>query len=497
MTRPLRAWIAFALCFLLGLLAMGWISREVVRLDRSEREAREQAAVEESVRLALWRMDSALTALVAQESSRPPSFYLSARESGATKGEGSRSEPPPAEGTPYVLIHFQLEDDGRLSSPQVPGKRLAAGGERLADDRKSTTGAAEPGAFPERLSRLRSLLSADSLWGTITLDEQTVQMGEQVTDVQEPADQQVAQQASSWQRQSLLNSQERRARAGNYQELNRMAQAQNGSEVSVPGGAVRVGWMKPVWFGEALVLARRVSVSGRSVIQGLWLDWPGVKSWLLPMISDLLPRADLSPAGPEPGDRETRRLAALPALLVPGPIASATSPPVVGWSPLAITLAIAWACVLLGAGAAAVLLRGVMALSERRGAFVSAVTHELRTPLTTFRMYTEMLSGGMVLEEEKRRSYLTTLAREAERLGHLVQNVLAYSRLERGRPGGALETVAIGDALARVARHLGERAEQAGMTLVIDDDPGTQAAKVRADISAVDQVLFNLVDNAC
>src|SRR5262249_46530790 len=116
---------------------------------------------------------------------------------------------------------------------------------------------------------------------------------------------------------------------------------------------------------------------------------------------------------------------------------------------------------------------------------------------TTFRMYTEMLSGGMVLEEEKRRSYLTTLAREAERLGHLVQNVLAYSRLEKGRPGGALETVALGDALSRVSRPLSERAEQAGMTLVLEESAGAQAAKVRADVSAVDQVLFNLVDNAC
>ena len=74
-------------------------------------------------------------------------------------------------------------------------------------------------------------------------------------------------------------------------------------------------------------------------------------------------------------------------------------------------------------------------LSERRGAFVSAVTHELRTPLTTLRMYTEMLADGMVPDEPRRRSYLQTLRAEADRLGHLVENVLAYSRLERNRRG--------------------------------------------------------------
>ncbi len=76
-----------------------------------------------------------------------------------------------------------------------------------------------------------------------------------------------------------------------------------------------------------------------------------------------------------------------------------------------------------------------MDLSERRRIFVSAVTHELRTPLTTFRLYTDMLADGMVSGEEKRRSYLERLRGEAQRLSHLVENVLFYARLESGRAG--------------------------------------------------------------
>ena len=86
----------------------------------------------------------------------------------------------------------------------------------------------------------------------------------------------------------------------------------------------------------------------------------------------------------------------------------------------------------------------MVALSERRGAFVSAVTHELRTPLTTFRMYAEMLAEGMVPSPEARQKYLETLRREADRLAHLVENVLQYARLERGRPGGRRENVTAG-----------------------------------------------------
>ena len=78
-------------------------------------------------------------------------------------------------------------------------------------------------------------------------------------------------------------------------------------------------------------------------------------------------------------------------------------------------------------------LGGALSLSERRGTFVSAVTHELRTPLTTFRLYTEMLDEGMVASGESQRNYMKTLRSEADRLGHLVENVLSFARLERGR----------------------------------------------------------------
>ena len=100
-----------------------------------------------------------------------------------------------------------------------------------------------------------------------------------------------------------------------------------------------------------------------------------------------------------------------------------------------------WGAVLFAVLAAAVLLHGVMTLSERRAAFVSSVTHELRTPLTTFRMYAEMLARGMVPDAERRQEYYETLQSESERLTLLVENVLAYARLERGRKPQAQDRV--------------------------------------------------------
>ncbi|MHC4180996.1 MAG: sensor histidine kinase, partial [Planctomycetota bacterium] len=157
----------------------------------------------------------------------------------------------------------------------------------------------------------------------------------------------------------------------------------------------------------------------------------------------------------------------------------------------------AWTCVLLAAIAVAALLLGVVRLSERRGAFVTAVTHELRTPLTTFQMYAEMLAEEMVPDAGQQKHYLKTLRAESVRLAHLVENVLCYARLERGRADGRLEAVSLDQLVRRIEGRLAGRAEHAGMQLVVEArDPAGQAP-VRTNVSAAEQILFNLVDNAC
>jgi len=254
------------------------------------------------------------------------------------------------------------------------------------------------------------------------------------------------------------------------------------------------GAMKPIWIGEELLLARRIAVNGKDYLQGCWLNWSEIRQWLLEEIEDLFPAASLERVEQPPGDSALRMLAALPVRLVPG---ESPSQPSGGLSPIRGSLIVAWACVVLAGAAVGALLFGAVSLSERRGAFVSAVTHELRTPLTTFRMYSEMLAEGMLKDEEKRRQYLRTLCVEADRLSHLVENVLSYARLERGRARGAVETVSLGAVADRAKARLADRARQAGMELVLSGDDEAEATQVRADLSAVEQILLNLVDNAC
>jgi signal transduction histidine kinase len=228
-------------------------------------------------------------------------------------------------------------------------------------------------------------------------------------------------------------------------------------------------------------------------VQVCWLDWPALRRCLLAGIADLLPAAQLVPVASGDGD-ETRRLAALPVRLQPG---ATTAPPPPADPSLRLPLAVAWGLALVALAASGALLFGMATLGERRAAFVSAVTHELRTPLTTFRMYSDMLLEGMVSSDEQRRQYLTTLSREAERQSHLVENVLAYSRLERGRYAGPSEEVTLEELHARVCESLAAHAAQSGMTLATSIPPGAVEVRLRVDRSAVERILFNLVDNAC
>ncbi len=68
---------ALPACLAVGAGGDGLDEPDGGRLDQAEAKARRQAAVEENVRLALWRMDSALAPLVAQESARPYFAYSS------------------------------------------------------------------------------------------------------------------------------------------------------------------------------------------------------------------------------------------------------------------------------------------------------------------------------------------------------------------------------------------------------------------------------------
>ncbi len=498
MSRPWHIWSLFSLCLAVVLAAVTWLSVTVIRLERAEATARRQAAIEDNVRLALWRADSALAPLIARESARPyfvySPFYPAERAytrmfSEITYGEVLVPSPLLAPVSPHILLHFQIDAAGAFSSPQAPTGNMRD----LAEPRYASHEAIEQAAA--RLAALTTRLERNALIAALPQEPPKLvnvalapgganDLSQQAQQAQAPGEQRRLQAARS--------QVELQARGRAMQNLGSFgANVWNDASWAPP---VPEGPLTPVWQNDLLLLARRVSVGGRQYIQGCWLDWPVIERWLAGEIVDLFPQARFEPVvGATAANGHL--LAALPVRFDTGPVplvAAATL------SPLYVFLGLAWLCVLLAAAAVVMLLFGTVSLSERRAAFVSAVTHELRTPLTTFRLYTDMLTEGMVRDEEQRHRYLKTLHAEAIRLAHLVENVLAYARLERGRAGAPIESLRVGDLLDQVRDRLTERAALAGMELIFEPVPGElENCCVRASAGAVEQILFNLVDNAC
>jgi signal transduction histidine kinase len=491
----------FGVCLVVLLAAMGWVSWTALRFERAQAEAQSKADFEENVRLALWRMDSTLSPLLVQESSRPyftyNSFYAAGRAYNPMfrelkSGEVLVPSPLLTQTSTNVLLHFQSGPEGVLTSPQVP-----LGNNRdLAESRYLSPAALNTAA--KRLSELQKLVTPKALnmacVTTLSREEamNNFYAGNNLS--QSPQSPGQILNAPVEQQQAARNSSELRARSQSYQQAATWNGQNRDLNSSFTQPNVAEGMIKPIWFGDALVLARRVSAEGKTYIQGCWLDWPNIQGWLLASVKDLLPQARLQPIRDPASDPQARLLASLPVKLLPGPAPMGQGS---GVSPIWFALGLAWACMLLAALAVAVLLHGAVSLSERRGAFVSAVTHELRTPLTTFKMYSEMLAEGMVQEESKRKQYLGTLCSEANRLSHLVENVLAYARLERGSARSRVEKISLEKLIERVRPRLVERAEQAGMQWVEDLDEKAVWNCVHVDVAAIEQILFNLVDNAC
>jgi K+-sensing histidine kinase KdpD len=107
-----------------------------------------------------------------------------------------------------------------------------------------------------------------------------------------------------------------------------------------------------------------------------------------------------------------------------------------------------------------------------------------------------MLADNIV-DASQQNEYAQTLKSESRRLGNLVENVLQYARLEKGRIVKADEVLLVGDFMNGIEPRLRDRAVHAGMTLLVETNPEGQATTIKSDSAGIERILFNLVDNAC
>ncbi len=490
MKSILQTWTLFAVSLGVVVAVMTWVTVTMLRLDSESRKMRQQAAFEEDIRLALWRMDSAATPIIARENARPIGAYRCFEPVTTEKFRpvdsilGRVPSRLLIASPEFIRLHFTLDPADNLVSPQVPTTDqgwLAATG-YVARDKLE--------AREELLERLAERVGWDDL--DRLLAAEVAELG---LDVARQPRLEIPDDRLSSERQQALNVAEFEARNMSFRQS--PAGIEPTRKGPQPERGQRGSILRPLWLSDQLLLVRRVVSEEGHLVQGCWLDWAELGAELVRGVADLLPHAELRAISADEqaaaDGTEGRRLASLPVRLLPGPVPLLSDG---GLTPIQVSLGVAWTCLLLAAAAVFALLAGAVSLSEKRGAFVSAVTHELRTPLTSLRIYTEMLADGLVVGEQQRQEYLETMRQQSERLAHLVENVLAYSRLERGRQGGTLESILLSALLDRVTGPLTERCRQAGTSLRITVSEELRASAVRVDLSAVERILMNLVDNA-
>jgi two-component system phosphate regulon sensor histidine kinase PhoR len=133
-------------------------------------------------------------------------------------------------------------------------------------------------------------------------------------------------------------------------------------------------------------------------------------------------------------------------------------------------------------------------VSALKSEFVANVSHELKTPLALVRMFGEMLQSGRVTSEAKRQEYLDIIVGESERLSSLIENVLDFARVERGRQAYEFADGNVGEAVAKAVNVYRYRAEREGVDLAADVDPDLPNARI--DERAIQLAVINLIDNA-
>jgi len=138
-------------------------------------------------------------------------------------------------------------------------------------------------------------------------------------------------------------------------------------------------------------------------------------------------------------------------------------------------------------------LRRHLNLARMKTDLVATASHELRTPLASMRVLVDGLLADDELDPKKTREYLEMVATENARLSRLIDNFLAFSRLERGRYQFAF---APADPSAIVTGAVDAVRDRVAVNCDLQVEISPALPVLTADAEAVTTALINLLDNA-
>ena len=133
----------------------------------------------------------------------------------------------------------------------------------------------------------------------------------------------------------------------------------------------------------------------------------------------------------------------------------------------------------------------ILRSANMRVEFTANVSHELKTPLTSISGYAELIESGMA-QGEQAKTFAAEIHKSANRLLTLINDIIRLSQMDAPMPDLKFEPVDLAQIAANTFEQLEMSAHKADVTLQLDAKP----AMVEADRQMMDELLYNLCDNA-
>jgi two-component system phosphate regulon sensor histidine kinase PhoR len=132
-------------------------------------------------------------------------------------------------------------------------------------------------------------------------------------------------------------------------------------------------------------------------------------------------------------------------------------------------------------------------LETVRQEFLSNISHELRTPLTAIMAFVETLEDGAIDDEENNQRFLGVIRKNAERMHHLINDILELSSIESGNVRINLKKIKLALLIDEIYTNVSSKAAAREISLI---NEVAKNATVFADSIRLEQMLTNLIDNA-
>lgn len=132
-------------------------------------------------------------------------------------------------------------------------------------------------------------------------------------------------------------------------------------------------------------------------------------------------------------------------------------------------------------------------LAGLRADFISNVTHELKTPLTSINMFAESLLLKRVKSSKEKEEYLSIIIKESERLKRMINNILEFSKMEKGKSGYHLIKTNLAGLINAAIQELDYWLEQEKFEVITELDENIEA---EIDSEKMKQALSNLISNS-